>query len=59
MKKQKELKLPMEFNPGLNKYEPELPLKKSNKKIKFSWIKFVLILLGLIAFAVILYLILI
>ena len=31
--------LPMEFNPGLKKYEPSLPLKKSNKKpeMKVDW----------------------
>ena len=59
MQKQKELKLPMKFNPGLNKYEPELPLKKSSKKIKFNWIKFILTLLGIIAVGVVLYFILI
>jgi hypothetical protein len=56
--KQKEIKLPMKFNPGLKKYEPELPLKKSDKKvmIKFNWIKFLLILLGIIAMGVLFYL---
>jgi hypothetical protein len=57
MKKQKELS--MKFNPGLEKYEPELPAKKSSKKIEFNWIKFILILLGMIAVSVVLYFILI
>jgi len=55
----RELKLPMKFNPGLKKYEPELPLRKSSKRIKFNWIKFILILLGIIALGIILYLILV
>ena len=48
-KSKKELILPMKFNPGLMKYEPDLPVRKSGIKIKFSWIKFLLILLGLVA----------
>lgn len=51
--------LPMKFNEGLKKYEPELPVKELNKQIKFSWLKFLLILLGIIAVGVVLYLILI
>ncbi len=37
MKKQiadKEIKLKMEWNPGLNKYEPVLPIKNKKTKIK-------------------------
>ena len=34
-KKTKELKVPMKFNPGLQKYEPKLPLKKG-KEIEFK-----------------------
>lgn len=51
----KEIKLPMKFNAGLKKYEPELPVKKLSKKIDFNWIKFILILLSIIAFGAILY----
>ena len=31
-KKIEELKLPMKFNPGTQKYEPTLPLRKTNEK---------------------------
>ncbi len=55
----KETGLPMKFNEGLKKYEPELPVRESNKKIKFNWLKFLLILLGIIAVGVVLYLVLV
>ena len=53
----KEVKLPIKFNPGLKKYESELPVRKANKPttIKFSWIKFLLILLGITAIGVLFY----
>ena len=52
MKKQrkaKEFSLPMKFNIGLEKFEPELPIQKIGKKvkIKFSW-ELVTIIIGLI-----------
>lgn len=33
-KKIKEIKLPMKFNPGLQKYEPVLALRKTGRKVK-------------------------
>ena len=44
-KKIKEIKLPVKFNPGTQKYEPILPLRKTNKKleIKTNW-KWIIIL---------------
>jgi len=52
MKKQKNIQfdsLPMKFNPGLKKYEPELPLKKLNKeiqiKVDWKWIWIIIITL--------------
>lgn len=33
-KKTEEIKLPMKFNPGTQKYEPSLPLRKTGKKVK-------------------------
>jgi hypothetical protein len=35
-KKNKEIKLPMKFNPGTQKYEPILPLKKTDEKLKIK-----------------------
>lgn len=37
----------MKFNPGLKKYEPELPLRKRGRKVqsKVDW-KWILIILG-------------
>ena len=46
----KEIKLSMEFNPGLQKYEPKLPVRKSKKQIEFNWITFLLIILGILAY---------
>ena len=38
----KEIELPLEFNPGLKKYEPTLPTRKTRKKLKvgidWKWI---------------------
>jgi len=55
MKKEKIIELSMKFNPGLEKYEPELPTKKSDKPIKFSWIKFLLIILIIVAVGILTY----
>ena len=35
-KKTKEIQLPTRFNPGTMKFEPILPLKKTNKKVKLK-----------------------
>lgn len=55
--KVKTTKLPMEFNPALNKYEPVLPTKNTNKKlnvqIDWGWLIFPLILLILIVIIII------
>jgi len=48
--KVKEINLPMKFNPGLEKYEPVLPLRKVNKKIKIEW--WVIIALMILALAI-------
>ena len=52
MKRQKKIKnisLPMKFNPGLHKFEPDLPIKRKGKSIdiKLNW-ELVGIILGLI-----------
>lgn len=55
--KVKTTKLPMEFNPALNKYEPVLPIKGSNKKlnVQIDWrlLIFPLILLILLVIIII------
>ena len=47
--KVKDIFLPMKFNAGLKKFEPELPITKKGKKveIKFSW-ELIVIIFGLI-----------
>jgi len=35
-KQKKEIELPMEYNPGLHKYEPILPMKKTKRKLKIE-----------------------
>ena len=47
--KVKNISLPMKFNAGLEKFEPELPIIKKGKKveIKFSW-ELIVIIFGLI-----------
>jgi len=52
-KKTKEVKLPMEFNVGLQKYEPALPLsRRKGKKIKFKdtwqWLLVILIAIAVL-----------
>ncbi|MEK6830048.1 MAG: hypothetical protein AABY15_08075 [Nanoarchaeota archaeon] len=42
----KEIKVPMEFNPGLEKYEPVLPLRKAKNKIKFEWGFLITLIIG-------------
>ena len=50
--KVRELKLKMEFNPGLEKYEPELPLRKTARKDKTALnLKDFLILILILAIA--------
>jgi len=47
-KKKKEIQLPMKFNPGLEMFQPQLPLAdKSNKKIKMkiNWWAYVYLLI--------------
>ncbi len=47
-------KLPMKFNAGLKKYEPELPARKTNEKLKveFDWKWLIFPLLILIVFII-------
>jgi cytoskeletal protein RodZ len=44
-----EIQLPMKFNPGLSKFEPELPLRKSRKKfkLKINWVLWLILLIGI------------
>ena len=51
-KKVKEIQLPMKYNPGLGKFEPELPLRKTRKKfkLKISWILFLILLIAILCF---------
>jgi hypothetical protein len=55
-KKTKEISLPMEFNPMLNKFEPVLPLRKNSLKIerKRNWWAFWYLVIGTIIFALLL-----
>ena len=57
--KTKEVKLKMRFNPGLQKYEPELPLKKTKRKtkVKINWLELVPIIIGVILLMIILFII--
>jgi len=54
-KKVKEISLPMKFNPGLSKFEPELPLRKSKTKEvverKRNWWAFWYIVIEILLFA--------
>ena len=51
-KKVRELKLKMEFNPGREKYEPVLPLRKAGRKDKVKLnLKELLILVLILAIA--------
>ena len=59
-KKIKEIKLPMRFNPGLEKYEPVLPARKAGKNFKYDWkgvffaIAMIILIIGLFSLAMIL-----
>lgn len=46
--KSKEIKLPMKFDAGKQKYEPELPVIKKGKKVKFKdfWMLILMILIA-------------
>ncbi len=35
-KKTKEIELPLDFNPGTQKYEPVLPVRKKGKKLRLK-----------------------
>jgi len=43
--KTKELKVPLIYNPGKAKYEPQLPLSKRKSKIKVNWIYIILLII--------------
>jgi len=46
----------MKFNPALNKYEPDLPLKKSKQKTYVQWKSLIaLIVLLILIFLVVLF----
>ena len=49
-KKIKSVELPVEFNPGLKKYEPVLPVRKTRKKFKaeFDWKWIIIILISIV-----------
>ncbi|MBI3623069.1 hypothetical protein HY212_03240 [Candidatus Pacearchaeota archaeon] len=48
--KTKEIQLPTKFNPGTMKFEPILPLRKTNKKVKLNvnWWFIIAIIIGAI-----------
>jgi len=48
-KKIKEVKLQMKFNPGLQKYEPTLPLRKIGEKtkVKINWAELIFFIIGI------------
>jgi hypothetical protein len=50
-KKVKEIQLPMKYNPGLSKFEPELPLRKTRKKfkVKTNWIIILILLIAILS----------
>lgn len=50
----KEIKLPMKFNPGLKKYEPELLILKraKNLKIKVEWIPIIMAIIAITIFII-------
>lgn len=49
-KKKIEIELPQKFNPGTMKYEPALPARKTDRKmkVKIDW-KFIIILIILVS----------
>ena len=46
--KTREIKPKMEFNPGVQKYEPVLPLRKVKDKIKFDLVGLIVSIIGLL-----------
>jgi len=56
-KKTKIINLPMKFNPGLQKFEPELPIKLNKKKDNriINWCALIYFLLGIIFLILIIY----
>lgn len=57
--KTKEVKLQMKFNPGLQKYEPTLPLKKIGKtKVKINWAELIFFIIGIIILMTIFFIVL-
>ncbi|MEK6859797.1 MAG: hypothetical protein AABX54_03205 [Nanoarchaeota archaeon] len=53
-KKVEEISLPMRYNPGLGKYEPELPARKTRKKtelkIDWKWLIIFIIIIFILSF---------
>jgi len=47
-KKTKEIKLPMDFNPGTQKYEPILPLRKTREKVKIDIKPIIILIIALL-----------
>lgn len=63
MRKQKKIKqinLPMKFNPGLSKFEPELPVRKTKNRLKAkrNWWAFwcIIILITILAIEILYFL---
>ncbi len=56
-KKLKQINLPMEFNPMLNKFEPVLPVRKGSlkKERKRNWWAFWYIVISIVILSIILY----
>ena len=59
-KKIKEIKLPVKFNPGLQKYEPELPTRKTGEKtkVKIKWVELIFFIIGIIILMTIFFIVL-
>lgn len=53
-KKLKQLKVPMRYNPGTAKFEPDLPLSNKKNKIKIHWIIWIIILIAVLCLGYIL-----
>lgn len=59
-KKTKYIQLPMKFNPGLNKFEPDLPLRKRSIKIerkKNNWAFWYIVIFSILLSLELLYII--
>jgi len=48
----KEIQLPMKYNPGLGKFEPELLVRKTRRKfkLKINWILLLILLIAILCF---------